>query len=104
MKEGPDIARVAALIGDPARANMLTALMDGRALTASELAHEAGVSLSTASAHLAKLEDGRLLARRRQGRHTYVTLAGSEVAEDRRELRDSGLFARPLNLPVRIPR
>ena len=47
MKEGPDIARIAALIGDPARANILTALMDGRALTASELAEEAGVSLRT---------------------------------------------------------
>nr|HEV8012433.1 transcriptional regulator [Bradyrhizobium sp.] len=44
MKAGPDIAMVAALVGDPARANMLTALMTGRALTASELAHEAGVT------------------------------------------------------------
>lgn len=42
MKEGPDIARIAALIGDPARANMLTALMSGKALTVSELAEEAG--------------------------------------------------------------
>ena len=44
MKEGPDIAQVAALIGDPARANILTALMSGKALTASELASEAGVT------------------------------------------------------------
>ncbi|MBT5515026.1 MAG: helix-turn-helix transcriptional regulator, partial [Rhodospirillaceae bacterium] len=52
MKEGPDIARLGALIGDPARANMLTALMSGKALTASELASEAGVTVQTASSHL----------------------------------------------------
>src|SRR5215469_17859077 len=56
MKAGPDIAVVASLMGDPARANMLTALMTGRALTASELAQEAGVTPQTASSHLAKLE------------------------------------------------
>ena len=49
MKEGPDISRLGALIGDPARANILTALMAGRALTASELANEAGVTAQTAS-------------------------------------------------------
>ncbi len=80
MKAGPDIARIASLIGDPARANMLTALMAGKALTASELAHEAGVSLSTASSHLAKLEQGALLQLHRQGRHKYFSLAGDEVA------------------------
>ncbi|GAA4127215.1 ArsR/SmtB family transcription factor [Aminobacter aganoensis] len=80
MKEGPDIARIASLVGDPARANMLTALMDGGALTASELALEAGVSLPTASSHLAKLMDGRLLTVASQGRHRYYALAGTEVA------------------------
>ncbi len=80
MKEGPDIARVAALIGDPARANILTALMSGKALTASELAGEAGVSLQTASSHLAKLDDGRLLTARKQGRHKYFALASADVA------------------------
>lgn len=80
MKEGPDIARLAALIGDPARANMLTALMSGKALTASELAAEAGVTLPTASAHLAKLDAGGLLAPRKQGRHKYFALANDEVA------------------------
>lgn len=79
MKEGPDIARLGSLIGDPARANMLTALMSGRALTASELAAEAGIAPPTASAHLAKLESGGLVRRRRQGRHRYVTLADEEV-------------------------
>jgi len=69
MKEGPDIARVAALLGDPARANMLTALMGGRALTAAELAQEAGVTPQTASSHLAKLEAGLIVTPRKQGRH-----------------------------------
>lgn len=79
MKEGPDISRIAALIGDPARANILTALMSGKALTASELAAEAGVSLPTASSHLAKLEAGGLIQCRKSGRHKYFTLAGDDV-------------------------
>ena len=80
MKEGPDIARVAALIGDPARANMLTALMSGKALTAAELAREAGVTAQTASSHLARLHHGGLVAMRKQGRHKYFSLATDHVA------------------------
>ena len=80
MKEGPDIAHIAALIGDPARANMLTALMSGKALTVSELAEEAGVTIQTASSHLSKLDEGRLLRPRKQGQHKYFALAGDEVA------------------------
>lgn len=79
MKEGPDIALLGSLIGDPARANMLTALMSGKALTASELAAEASVTLQTASAHLRKLETGGLIHQRKQGRHRYFSLAGDEV-------------------------
>lgn len=79
MKEGPDIARLGALIGDPARANILTALMSGKALTASELAGEAGVSPATASTHLGKLETAGLLQQRKQGRHRYFALADDEV-------------------------
>jgi DNA-binding transcriptional ArsR family regulator len=79
MKEGPDISQIGALIGDPARANMLTALMGGQALTASELAGAAGVTLQTASAHLAKLEAGGLIAQRKQGRHRYFALADDEA-------------------------
>ena len=79
MKEGPDIARLGALIGDPARANMLTAMMAGQALTPSELATIAGVTLPTTSAHLAKLEAGGLIAQRKQGRHRYFALADDEV-------------------------
>lgn len=78
--EGPNIARVGALLGDPARAGMLTALLGGIALTAGELAQAAGVTRQTASAHLAQLEDGGLLAREKQGRHVYFRFASDEVA------------------------
>ncbi|WP_026988038.1 ArsR/SmtB family transcription factor [Fodinicurvata fenggangensis] len=81
MNEGPKIASVAALLGDPARANILTALMDGRALTASELAEAAGVTLQTASGHLAKLESSNLLKAEKQGRHRYFRLSDPDVAE-----------------------
>ncbi len=80
MKDGPDIVRAAALLGDPARANMLTALMGGQALTAGELAREAGVTAQTASSHLARLETGGLISVRQAGRHRYFTLAGPDVA------------------------
>ena len=73
---GPlDMAGVAALVGDPARATMLAALMDGRALTATELALDAGVSPQTASGHLGKLVDAHLLTVLKQGRHRYHRLA-----------------------------
>ena len=79
MKEGPDIALIGSLIGDPARANMLTSLMSGKALTATELAAEAGITIQTASAHLKKLEAAEMLQHRKQGRHRYFTLADEEV-------------------------
>src|SRR3954452_23465069 len=81
MNDGPPIASIAALIGDPGRANMLTALMDGRALTASELGGAAGVTLQTASGHLSRLVESGLLAVRKQGRHRYFRLSGPDVAE-----------------------
>ncbi|HEY4124429.1 MAG TPA: winged helix-turn-helix domain-containing protein [Rhizomicrobium sp.] len=81
MKVGPTLAPIAALAGDPARANMLAALMSGKALTASELANEAGVTLQTASSHLSKLETGGLIAGVKQGRHRYFRLADNDVAE-----------------------
>lgn len=80
MKEGPNIAHTASLIGDPARANMLTALMSGKALTVSELAAEAGVTIQTASSHLSKLDEGGLLRARKQGRHKYFSLTSDDVA------------------------
>jgi len=73
------MALIGALIGDPARANMLAALMSGKALTATELASEAGVTVQTASSHLRRLEDGGLLAQRKQGRHRYFSLADEDV-------------------------
>lgn len=79
MDDKPDIARVAFLLGDPARARMLTALMDGRARTATELALEGGVAPSTASSHLSKLAELRLIATVRQGRHRYYRLSGPEI-------------------------
>ena len=81
MDAEPSTAIAAALIGVPARANILAALMDGRALTASELAYHAGVSPQTTSSHLAKLEDAKLVAVEKQGRHRYYRLAGAAVAE-----------------------
>ena len=81
MKEGPNLAAVAALLGDPARANMLTALMHGRALTASELAQEAGVTLQTTSGHLARLQAAHLVEVEKQGRHRYFRLSGPDIAE-----------------------
>ena len=81
MEEGPVISAVASLIGDPARANMMTALMDGRALTVSELAEAAGVTIQTASGHLAKLDAAGLLKAEKQGRHRYFRLSGSDVGE-----------------------
>ncbi|MEO6898008.1 MAG: helix-turn-helix domain-containing protein [Caldimonas sp.] len=81
MSDGPNIARVAALVGDPARAEMLTALLAGRALTATELAGLAGVTRQTASAHLSRLVDAALLEVEAQGRHRYFRLAGSDVAQ-----------------------
>jgi DNA-binding transcriptional ArsR family regulator len=81
VKDGPSIAPIAALAGDPARANMLAALIGGKALTAGELARGAGVTAQTASSHLAKLADGGLIVGVRQGRHHYFRLAGHDVAE-----------------------
>src|ERR1700751_1342377 len=73
-------AEVAALAGYPARAGMLHARMDGRALTASELARVAGVTPQTASGHLARLDGAGLLSCQRQGRHHYHRLASPAVA------------------------
>ena len=75
------LAGTAAAIGDPARASMLAALMDGRALTAAELARVAGIAPQTASGHLARLADAGLIAQEKQGRHRYHRLASAAVAE-----------------------
>jgi DNA-binding transcriptional ArsR family regulator len=80
MIEGPDFAEPAALMGDPARARMLTVMLDGRAWTATELAYAASVAPSTASAHLARLLNGGLVSDVRQGRHRYFRLKDGDVA------------------------
>jgi len=80
MDTGPKIAQVAALVGDPGRANMLSTLMDGRILTATELAYLSGVAPQTASGHLAKLSDAGLLALEKRGRRRYFRLASPLVA------------------------
>jgi DNA-binding transcriptional ArsR family regulator len=80
MSEVLDVAAIASLVGDPARANILYALLDGRAFTAGELAYAAHVTPQTASGHLAKLAAARLIIMSRQGRHRYYHLAGPHVA------------------------
>ena len=80
MGEVAQLAEIASLVGDPARANILSALMDGRAHTASELAYLANIAAPTASGHLAKLRTARLITLARQGRHHYYRLASPEVA------------------------
>jgi DNA-binding transcriptional ArsR family regulator len=81
MQAAPQMAEVASLVGDPARANILCALLDGRALTATELACAAGVSPQTTSGHLAKLHGARLIDLCVQGRHRYYRLAGAHVGQ-----------------------
>lgn len=77
----PDLAAIASLVAEPARAAIVGELFDGRALPAGELARAAGVSPATASAHLAKLVDGNLLDVVSQGRHRYYRIASAEVAQ-----------------------
>jgi DNA-binding transcriptional ArsR family regulator len=77
----PNLSTVASLIADPARAAMLSALLDGRALPAGELAYASGVTAQTASSHLSKLLAGGLLALETEGRHRYYRLAGPRIAE-----------------------
>ena len=81
MITGPIIAEIAALVGDPARATMVSALLDGRALAASELAAAARITPQTASTHLAKLTGAGLLSVVRNGRHRHFRLASPTVAD-----------------------
>ena len=94
-----DMSRIAALLGDPARANILMALFDGRALTAKELAFAAHVSPQTTSGHLAKLTDAQLLTVERQGRHRYFRLSSPLVGQ----MMES-VMAVASNMPAAAPR
>lgn len=91
----PNIAAIAALVGEPARADMLLALLGGKALTATELALSADVTPPTASSHLGKLLDADIVRVRKQGRHKYFQLASAEVAQ---------LLEQLLNLAANQPR
>src|SRR5262252_10658809 len=81
MITGPMIAEIAALVGDPTRATMVSALLDGRALTASELASAARITPQTASTHLAKLTAAGVLSVVRSGRHRHFRLASPTVTD-----------------------
>src|SRR5205823_94842 len=81
MDAETNLFAIARLVGEPARGAILSALLDGRVLPASELAYRAGVSPQTASAHLARLIEGGLLRVERTGRHRYYRLADPEVAQ-----------------------
>jgi len=81
MTDGSSMVPAATLIGDHARARMLTALMGGRALTATELAGAAGITKQTGSTHLRKLLDARFIAMEAHGRHRYFRIADEEVAQ-----------------------
>ena len=81
MTDGSSMVPAATLIGDHARARMLTALMGGRALTATELAGAAGITKQTGSTHLRKLLDARFVTMEAHGRHRYFRIADEEVAQ-----------------------
>lgn len=99
------IAEIGLLVGEPARAAMLLALMDGRALTAGELAQAAGVTPQSASAHLARLTQAGMLAMERQGRHRYHRLASPEVARLLETVMQvASLAPQPVRAPVTGPR
>ncbi len=97
------MAEVAALVGDPARTGMLNALMQGRALTAKELALTAGVAAPTASGHLGRLAAAGLVAVTAQGRHRYYRLASPRVAALLESLSVVAAFSSPARPRVRSP-
>ncbi len=99
MSNAPQIAEVAALVGDPARANMLVALLGGHALTATELAYAAGVSAQTTSGHLSKLSAARLVVLMKQGRHHYYRLAGPHVGHMLESIMHVAMDAPPRHQP-----
>ena len=95
-----NVATPAALIGDPARAAMLMALLDGRAMPATQLAWAAGITPQSASNHLGKLTAGGLVAVTQQGRHRYYRLAGPHVAQALEALSSLSPVPRPMDPPL----
>jgi DNA-binding transcriptional ArsR family regulator len=102
MSEVLDMAAIAALVGDPARANILCALLDGRALTASELAYAAHITPQTASGHLGKLSAARMIVPAQQGRHRYFRLAGPHIGAMLESISAVAAIAPPRLRPIRI--
>lgn len=100
---GPNITTIAALVGDTARGQVLSALMAGRALTATELADSAGVTRQTISTHLARLVDAGMLAVEKQGRHRYFRIADEDVAQMLESLMGSAALARSPRVGPREP-
>src|SRR5262245_43411170 len=98
MSDGSNMVAAATLIGDYARAKMLTALMGGRALTATELAGAAGITKQTGSTHLRKLLDARFVAMEAHGRHRYFRIADEEVAQLLEEFMNFSLRTTPRTL------
>jgi len=97
-------AEVASLVGDPARATMLHALMDGRALTATELAHAANIAPQTASGHLGRLLTAELVSVQQQGRHRYYRLASPAVARMMESIMRVAWEGKPVSVPPTGPR
>jgi DNA-binding transcriptional ArsR family regulator len=97
MNDEPDVARVASLLADPARARILRTLIDGTMRPAGELAYAADISAQSASAHLAKLVDGGLLSLEVQGRHRYFRIASAEVANAVESLGSLSMAVSPRN-------
>jgi DNA-binding transcriptional ArsR family regulator len=95
MDDEPGISRIANLLADPARAKILRTLIDGTMRPAGELAYTANISAQSASAHLAKLVDGGLLALEAQGRHRYFRLANAQVADAIESLASLSVAVRP---------
>jgi DNA-binding transcriptional ArsR family regulator len=102
MASNAAFAEIAALAGDPARAGMLHALMDGRALTSSELARVAGITPQTASGHLVRMTAAGLLCVERQGRHRYHRLASPAVAQMMEGIMQVASDVQPMRRPLRV--
>ena len=100
MISGTMIAEIAALAGDPARANILTALLDGRAMTATELSFAARVTPQTASAHLAKLVEAGLITATPSGRHRSFRLSSAKIAQMLESIGAVALDSRPRFRPL----
>jgi DNA-binding transcriptional ArsR family regulator len=102
MSDGTGIPRIANLLAGPTRATLLKVLIDGTTRPAGELAYAANISAQSASAHLAKLVDGGLLASEAQGRHRYFRIASAEIVDAVESLAALGVAVAPLAHPREI--